>query len=54
MTGNHCVKVSMTCGLLLSDGVDVDPVAVVVVVVEVVGDGRDTDLLWKHQMVWKR
>ena len=42
---------SMTFGLLLSDGVDVDPVAVVV---EVVGDGHDTDLLWKHQMVWKR
>ena len=45
----------MTFGLLLSDGVDVDPVAVVVVVVvvEVVDGGRDTDLWWKHQMAWK-
>ena len=49
---NHCARVSMTFGLLLNGGVGVlHVVAVVVVVVEVVDGGRDTDSLWKHQMV---
>ena len=49
VTVNHCVKVSMTFGLLLNGGVGGELFVVVVAVVA--GGDHDIYLLLKHQMV---